>query len=179
MKLAMPWTQVEKSSAFYDRVLQRVSELPGVQAVGSINFLPFDTSSAPMSFTIEGRPQAAEQSSLAEFRVVSGDYFRTLGIPLQAGRFFAEGDTAEAPPVVMVNEKFARQFFPNENAIGQHCDSRVASNQSGRRRLSESFPRFITPDWIRRRWRKCISQIGKTRGLRWPSSSAPRSPLKK
>ena len=119
MKLAMPWTQVEKSSAFYDRILQRVSELPGVQAVGSINFLPFDTSSTPMSFTIEGRPQAAEQSSLAEFRVVSGDYFRTLGIPLQAGRTFADGDKADAPPVVMVNEKFVRQFFPNENAIGQ------------------------------------------------------------
>ena len=92
MKLALPWTQVEKSSAFYDRVLQRVSELPGVQAVGSINFLPFDTSSTPMSFTVEGRPQAAEQSSLAEFRVVSGDYFRALGIPLQAGRTFTEGD---------------------------------------------------------------------------------------
>jgi putative ABC transport system permease protein len=120
MKLALPWTQVEKSGAFYDRVLQRVSELPGVEAVGSINFLPFDTSSTPMSFAIEGRPQAAEQSSLSEFRVVSGDYFRTLGIPLQVGRTFTEGDKAEAPPVVMVNEKFVRQFFPNENAIGQH-----------------------------------------------------------
>jgi putative ABC transport system permease protein len=120
MKLALPWTQVEKSSAFYDRVLQRVSELPGVQSVGSINFLPFDTSSNPMSFTVEGRPEAAAQSSLAEFRVVSGGYFRALGIPLHAGRTFTEGDMADAAPVAMVNEKFVRQFFPNENPIGQH-----------------------------------------------------------
>ena len=73
-----------------------------------------------MSFTVEGRPQATEQSSLAEFRVVSDGYFRALGIPLQAGRGFTEGDNADAPPVAMVNEKFVRQFFPNENPIGQH-----------------------------------------------------------
>jgi putative ABC transport system permease protein len=120
LKLALPWAQVEKSSAFYDRVLERVSGLPSVEAAGSINFLPFDASSTPMSFIIEGRPQAAEQSSLAEFRIVSGGYFRVLGIPLRSGRTFGGGDTAAAPPVVMVNEKFARQFFPNENPIGQH-----------------------------------------------------------
>src|SRR5205085_871871 len=120
MKLALPWTQVEKSSAFYDRVLQRVGDLPGVQSAGSINFLPFDTSSTPMAFSVEGRPRTAEQSSLAEFRIVSGGYFRALGIPFQAGRTFTEGDKADAPPVVMVNDKFVRQFFPNENPIGQH-----------------------------------------------------------
>src|SRR5262249_1611849 len=87
-KLALPWTRVEESAAYYHRVLQRISELPGVQAVGSINFLPFDTSSTPMSFNIEGRPQASEQSSLAEFRVVSGGYFAALGVPLVSGRTF-------------------------------------------------------------------------------------------
>jgi putative ABC transport system permease protein len=120
MKLALPWAEVEKSSAFYDRVLERVSELPGVTAAGSINFLPFDASSTPMSFTIEGRPQAAEQSSLSEFRVVSGGYFRALGIPLQSGRTFNESDARDNPPVVMVNQEFVRRFFPNENPIGQH-----------------------------------------------------------
>jgi putative ABC transport system permease protein len=120
MKLALPWAEVEKSSAFYDRVLERVSELPGVTAAGSINFLPFDASSTPMSFTIEGRPQAAEQSSLSEFRVVSGGYFRALGIPLQSGRTFNESDARDNPPVVMVNQEFVRRFFLNENPIGQH-----------------------------------------------------------
>jgi putative ABC transport system permease protein len=72
-----------------------------------------------MSFAVEGRPQAAEQSSLSEFRVVSGGYFRALGIPLQAGRTFTSADTVNAPSVVMVNEKFVRQFLPNENPIGQ------------------------------------------------------------
>jgi putative ABC transport system permease protein len=119
-KLALPWSQVEKSSAFYDRVLQRVGELPGVQAAGSINFLPFDSSSTPMSFTVEGRPQAAEQASLAEFRIVSGGYFRALGIPLQSGRSFNEGDTFTAAPVAIVNQKFVQQFFPNENPLGQN-----------------------------------------------------------
>ena len=120
MKLALPWTQVEKSGAFYDRVLQRIGALPGVESAGSINFLPFDSLSTQMSFMIDGRPQAAEQSSLAEFRIVSGGYFGTLAIPLRAGRTFGQGDTAAAPPVVMVNEKFVRQFFPNENPTGQH-----------------------------------------------------------
>ena len=147
MKLALPWTQVEKSSAFYNRVLQRVSVLPGVQSAGSINFLPFDTSSTPMSFTVEGRPQAAEQSSLAEFRIVSDGYYRALGIPLQAGRGFTEADKADAPPVAMVNEKFVRQLFPNENPIGQHLRfPGHFPNPSDRRRLSGCVARSIMPD---------------------------------
>ena len=87
MKLAMPWTQVEKSSAFYDRVLQRVSELPGVQTVGSINFLPFDTSSAPMSFTIEGRPQAAEQVRSPSFGLYPAIIFEHLASPSKPDAF--------------------------------------------------------------------------------------------
>jgi predicted permease len=90
-----------------------------VEAAGSINFLPFDSSSTPMTFNIEGRPSAAAQSSLAEFRVVSGGYFRALGIPLVSGRTFTDHESADRPPVVMVNQKFVQQFFPNENSIGQ------------------------------------------------------------
>jgi hypothetical protein len=69
--------------------------------------------------SVRCRSRIQNELRLAAKEAVSPDYFRTLGIPLLAGRSFDERDTETAEPVVIINETFARRFFPNENPIGQ------------------------------------------------------------
>jgi putative ABC transport system permease protein len=117
-KLALPWTRLQESANFYQKVIGRVAAVPGVQSVGAINFLPLDVTSTPQSFSIEGRA-ISDDKLLTGFRNVSGGYFTTLGIPLKQGRLFDERDSNEAPGVLMVNETFAARFFPEEDPVGK------------------------------------------------------------
>ncbi|HEV2828799.1 MAG TPA: ABC transporter permease [Pyrinomonadaceae bacterium] len=105
--------------AFYDQVIQRASDIPGVQAVGAINTLPLDK--GPFAgFRIEGRPpQTIDKWPGANYRTVSTDYFRTMNIPLVQGRAFTDRDTETAPLVIIINEALARRDFPNENPLGK------------------------------------------------------------
>ena len=105
--------------AFYDQVIQRVSDIPGVQAVGAINTLPLDK--GPFAgFRIEGRPPLTiDKWPGANYRTVSTDYFRTMNIPLVQGRAFTDRDTETAPLVIIINEALARRDFPNENPVGK------------------------------------------------------------
>lgn len=66
---------------------------------------------------------------MSAYHQVNDDVFRTLGIPLRAGRVFTERDTASAPPVVIISETLARQHFPNENPIGQFIQSYMGSRR--------------------------------------------------
>jgi putative ABC transport system permease protein len=76
-----------------------------------------------ISFEIEGRPEPVVTGSVdAEYRIVSPDYFRTMSIPLAKGDGFSERDTKDAPYAMLVNETFARRFFPNEEAIGKRIN---------------------------------------------------------
>ena len=69
---------------------------------------------------IEGRPMnQADAAKYAQYIKVERDYFQALNIPLLRGRLFSERDTAQAPPVVVINEALARQYFPGEDPIGQ------------------------------------------------------------
>jgi putative ABC transport system permease protein len=104
---------------FYDRVLQRVRSVPGVQYAGVINTLPL--SKGPTTgFRVEGRPDIPrDQYSPANFRTVSTDYFRVMSIPLLQGRSFTEQDNDRTPLVVLVNEALAQRDFPGENLVGR------------------------------------------------------------
>ncbi|MBA3441913.1 MAG: ABC transporter permease [Pyrinomonadaceae bacterium] len=119
MKLSLPWSRVQESAAFYQKVLQKIETLPGVQSAGAINFLPLNTSSSLLPFEIEGRPLAPGEKLLTEFRSVSPNYFATLGIPIKGGRHFTDQDDDKAPRVVIINEAFARRFFRMENPVGK------------------------------------------------------------
>jgi predicted permease len=71
------------------------------------------------NFAVDGRPAPApEQRPLGLLRSVTCAYFRTMGIPLVAGRWFTESDTSQAPPVIVVNQTLARRFWPEGNALG-------------------------------------------------------------
>jgi putative ABC transport system permease protein len=93
--------------------------MPGVSAVGFVNTLPLTGFGGGSSFIVDGRPiPPQDQRPVALVRRVDEDYFHAIGIPLIAGRVFTEGDTAQAPGVVLVNQMLARRFWPNGSPIG-------------------------------------------------------------
>jgi putative ABC transport system permease protein len=123
MSIALPPTKYSTPQAitnFYQQLLERVSALPGVQAAGVINFLPIQRTGYNGDIKIEGEgPYPPGQAPLAGYRMASSDYFRALGIPLVAGRFFNARDQEKSEPVVIVNQTLARRHFPNQNPIGK------------------------------------------------------------
>jgi predicted permease len=108
-----------KQIEFYNELLPRLQALPGVTSAAGITPLPLSGGNYVISFQIEGRPVPKADEPAADFRVASPGYFHTLGIPLLNGRDFTARDNGSAPQVTVINEEFARKFFPNENPIGK------------------------------------------------------------
>jgi putative ABC transport system permease protein len=104
---------------FYERLLERVSALPGVESAGCITGLPTHFSSGP-TFSILGHPAPPpDQRPTAGYNQVSPSFFRTLRIPLKRGRYLDDHDTDSTSWVVVVNEAFVHRYFPNEDPIGK------------------------------------------------------------
>ena len=105
---------------YYRRLLAAVNAVPGVGGVALTENAPFSWYEG-FNFLLPGQapgaPEAMNQSAIHD--VVNPDVFGTLGIPLRQGRVFHEGDVDGAPLVVVVNEAFARQYFPNGDAVGR------------------------------------------------------------
>jgi putative ABC transport system permease protein len=103
-----------RRAAFVREVIEGIAALPGVQAAGATNQIPLaGIGLMADSFAVAGRPLPPPgERPMALVRSVTPEYFRTMGIPLAAGRGFADSDTPEAPPVVIVNRTLARRFFP-------------------------------------------------------------------
>ncbi len=105
---------------FTDELHRRISALPGVQFAAFTAILPLSGTNSDSSFAIEGRPSGPNDPSPdEEYREVSPDYFRALETPLLQGRFFTSADNASAPSVIIVNQAFAKKFWPTESAVGQ------------------------------------------------------------
>jgi predicted permease len=119
--LPMPkYAKPEVRRAFYDEVLHRVREIPGIESAGVITFLPLSFNGMNFSFSVEGHASPGDMKlPFALYRVVSPDYFRAMGITLQRGRFFDSRDSAESPPVILVNRRFAEEFWPGEDPTGK------------------------------------------------------------
>jgi putative ABC transport system permease protein len=103
-------------AGFYDQVIDRVRAVPGVEHAAVVDWLPASGAGSSVGF----RTEASDVRRLAEFRVVSDDYFHALDIPLLAGRGFDARDDETAPGVAIVNERFARAVFGTANVIGRH-----------------------------------------------------------
>ena len=119
----VPGGDMEKATpavaSFYQRLLERVSALPGVESAASMTGLPTHFMEWP-SFVILGRPvPTPDQRPNAACAQVSPNIFRTLGIPLKKGRFLDEHDTSAGPWAIVVNEAVVRRYFPNEDPIGK------------------------------------------------------------
>src|SRR5262245_26539237 len=105
---------------FYDQLLKRLEGLPGVRAVGATSILPMSNNGEGRIFEIVGRPPFEKgKGPGAGYRVVTPGYFDAIGMSLRRGRDFTAEDNEQAPEVVIINETFARRFFPNQEAIGQ------------------------------------------------------------
>ncbi|MGH9899119.1 MAG: ABC transporter permease, partial [Pyrinomonadaceae bacterium] len=106
---------------FFRELTGRVSILPGVEAAGATLALPLGGSNFPAgrSFIREGRPLTIEEALNSNYFVVTPDYFKTMRIPVKTGRSVTDRDTAETPPVVVVNESLARRVFAGEDPIGK------------------------------------------------------------
>jgi len=107
-----------KRIAFYHRVLQATGALPGVERAGYASTLPFRSGGNTQGYNIEGHARLRGDSGDAFLRVSSGDYLQALGVHLVEGRLLSPADTADAPPVVVINETLARLYFPGESALG-------------------------------------------------------------
>jgi predicted permease len=109
-----------KQAAYVDGLLERLAALPGVQSTGMIHHLPLAGAAWFTNVDLEGHPRAPNEAALrAGWRVISGDYFRTMGIPLLRGRAFTQSDRRESAPVVIVNDAFAKVAWPGEDPIGK------------------------------------------------------------
>jgi putative ABC transport system permease protein len=106
-------------AAFYDRVVERVQALPGVDRASVVDWLPASGFGASMGFRPAGTQPAGDQHQMAELRVVGLDYFQTVGVPVVAGRSFDRRDVDGAVPVVTINAAMARAHFGSTNPIGQ------------------------------------------------------------
>jgi predicted permease len=106
--------------AFYERVLEKVRAIPGVTAAGYTTYLPLTNRGGTRGFLIEnGPPLAPGQINDANNRVVSEDYLQTMGVRLLRGRYLTRFDRPDGALVAVVNEAMARQYWPNQNAIGR------------------------------------------------------------
>ena len=115
-----PYEDEAKAAAFFDNVVRRIENLPGVKSAAAGNVLPLSGGEEVDGFQIAGRPEPAPgEMQTANFRWVTSDYFKTLQIPLQRGRNFNEQDKKDAPEVAIIDETMARLYFPGVNPIGQ------------------------------------------------------------
>jgi putative ABC transport system permease protein len=112
------YKDAQRRFAFYEQVLERVTALPGVVAAYTTS-VPLEWKGGTNSITIEGRPVEPGVIYDAIHRQISPDYFKAMGIALKQGRFFNEVDNQQSMPVVIINETMAREFWPDENALGK------------------------------------------------------------
>jgi putative ABC transport system permease protein len=119
MQIALPQSKYPEIQrrAFFERTLERISGLPGVQSAGMTSALPL-TVNPDFGFTIEGQT-TMEDTPQTFWRAISPDYLRTMGIPLRRGRYFSERDQENAAAVAIINETMARRFWPDEDPLGK------------------------------------------------------------
>jgi putative ABC transport system permease protein len=107
------------ADAFGRAVVARLSNKPGILAVGITNAAPATGSYPETAYTVEGRPADRWKPEFAIFAVISGDFFRAMRIPLVDGRYFTVADRSSSPLVVVVNESMAKHCWPGQRAVGK------------------------------------------------------------
>jgi predicted permease len=138
-RMSLPSTAYPKNEnvvAFFDRFLERLRSLPGVESASAIIPLPLSGSNMTTDFDIEEHSLPRGQRADAPVRIIATDYFKTMGIPLKAGRVFDDADQMNSQPVVIVNERFANKFFPGQNAVGKRIKPGFSAD-SGEEKMRE------------------------------------------
>jgi putative ABC transport system permease protein len=144
MSVALPeakYTSDQQTADFYEQLIERVQNLPGVQSAATANMIPWSGMNGTSTIRIEGSSEPKPgQEPEANFRSVSNLYFRTMQMPILRGREFNSHDSAKGQPVVAVNEAFAARFWPGEDPVGK--------------RMGFSGPQHDRP------WRTVVALVG-------------------
>jgi putative ABC transport system permease protein len=105
---------------FFTQLVDQIHHIPGVDSVGAVNTLPFDGPYSGTRLEVEGQPKRPAGQELSTGVIVTdANYFQTMHIPLKRGRLYSPEEVREMRHVVVVNETFAREVFPGQDAIGQ------------------------------------------------------------
>jgi putative ABC transport system permease protein len=151
VSLPVPNSQIsaadeDRFMSFFDRALARLSELPGVTAAGAANMIPLDGNGTDRLIEVEGYvPRDQSDMPDAQNRQATPGWFAAMGIPLVRGRLIERSDDNKAARVLVVNETFAKRFFPNGDAIGKRI--RLG-------KLTSEFP-----------WATIVGVVGDVRGF--------------
>lgn len=177
-RVALPRTDYADQTAvaaFHKVLLPTLSALPGIESVGGTSLLPMYGNSSTF-FEIPGRESGdLRQRPLTEIRTVFPDYFTAMATPLVKGRAFREQDVPESPPVVIVNQRFADLYWPNEDPIGKQIvlwdEMRTVIGVTGNTLDTDQYPTPMTflSAWQHPRW--TMSLVARTRGD--PSAVVP------
>jgi hypothetical protein len=138
---------------FFDTLLERLQAMPDVRATSIVQTLPM-RGTYVLSVEIKGRPPATPGDELsASYRAISASYFETLNIPLLRGRLLTARDTEKPPMVAVIDDAFAKRYFPEEDPIGHGID--IGNGSDGFYKSSASSATSITPVSTRCRRPRC------------------------
>lgn len=110
-------------TALYRKLIEGIDELPGIASVGMTSAIPLGPGSTALNvFSVDPSAIDPDKSIQAAWRIISPRYLDTIGVPLVAGRLFNRFDTSEGEPVVILSRELARQFWPEESALGKRVN---------------------------------------------------------
>ncbi|MBO0723985.1 MAG: FtsX-like permease family protein, partial [Blastocatellia bacterium] len=139
---------------FYDQTLARMKTLPGAISAGYTTTLPLQWKGGTSSFQPEGGQLIPGSPYDALYRQVTSDYLQTMSIPLRQGRYFNEADNERSTPVAIINETMARQYWPDQSALGKRFS--LGDSKSGAKQ-----------------WRQWITIVGVVADVRQMGVDAP------
>ena len=110
----------EKRLAFFQQLLERIRAVPGVELAGAVSGLPLSGNNWGRSLTVEGAPVlSVGEAPIINHCVISPSYFGAMGIQILSGRDFNETDTGESPKVTIIDERLAREYWPDGDPLGK------------------------------------------------------------
>ncbi|HSB09283.1 MAG TPA: ABC transporter permease [Blastocatellia bacterium] len=113
------YADVQQQARFYERLIAKVSALTGVESAAGIHRVPLLGFNSSTSFSIQGKPVEEGNEPTADCRIITPNYFKTMGIPLLEGREFTDHDVKDALETVVINKAMAEQFVPGEDPVGK------------------------------------------------------------
>jgi predicted permease len=136
MRTTLPrgkYKELWRRKSFYDQTLARVKTLPGVISAGYTTMVPLQWKGGSSAFRPEGGQIIPGSSYDALQRQVTADYLQTMSIPLRQGRYFDETDNEQSMPVAIINETMARQYWPDQSALGKRFKLGDSDSNADRR----------------------------------------------
>jgi len=113
------YPNAKEIARFYQQLIARLRALPGVRNASTVLPLPLSGSISTTQFDLPEHPLPESEQPLSITRLIGFDYFKTVGMPLLRGRFFADNDRLDSKPVAIVNERFVEKYFRGQDPVGK------------------------------------------------------------